>query len=111
MGLSFLASPGSQFKVIAVLHNSLPLIIPEMRTILWGLVSDGFGGAHSSDEITDKSRTAVEFFIISGNLMYILGMAMSAYVKDTKKPVPSSIGYALMATSVVGWFFDPISGK
>lgn len=111
MAPSHFLSPGNQLKVIAAIHNSLVLVLPKFRTRLYDIWSHGFSGSQSRNVRIDMERMGVEWFIVTGNLLFAFGMLLNAYEKETQKPLPRSIAYVLLGTAAVGWYFRPLAGK
>ena len=108
---SFFGNPGNIMLGIGSAHQALALIVPEIRGPLVETITKGFAGTYGDDFLPITSRAFAEFFVLSGNLMLIMGHLMKRYIQDTKKPLPSQIGWALLAITLPGVYFNPISGE
>ena len=98
---------------IGCFHNSICLIIPELRSGLLDIINPKNGiiaGVYNENGIPDRDRSLSEFFVLSGNLMIATGLLMRSYIKDTGKPLPSSFGTALSIISGIGCIIDPKAG-
>ena len=107
---SFFGNPGNIGLMIGAGHQALALLVPEIRDPLIETVKKGFAGTYGDDFRPVTARAFAEFFVVSGDLMLLLGYLMKKYIKDAKKPLPSTVGWSLLAIALPGIFVDPISG-
>jgi hypothetical protein len=87
-----------------VIHNLLGLVMG--KPILQEIINSGF--VNTIHEQMD--RNAIFWFLFGGFMMMILGKLMQDYLKENEKPLPVSLGYYLLALSLIGCIMMPISG-
>ena len=106
-------NPGNVMLGIGLVHNSLCLLIPGIRSGLLNIINSKngiIGGVYDEKGIPVMNRSFTEFFLFSGNLMISCGLLMKSYIKDASKPLPSSFGIVLSIFSAFGCIVDPKSG-
>jgi len=50
------------------------------------------------------------WFFICGLLIIMLGYLAHIFIKETQKPLPASLGYNLLAITILGCIIVPVSG-
>jgi hypothetical protein len=58
----------------------------------------------------DSKTGAVVWFVLFGSLLFVCGLAIVHLEKASSKPVPRSIGWCLLAITIVGVTLMPASG-
>ena len=58
----------------------------------------------------DPMTGAVVWFVLFGVVLFICGLAVSALEKSSPNPLPTSLGWSLLALSILGVVLMPASG-
>ena len=98
---------------IGCLHQSVCLIVPELRSGLLNIINSKngiIGAVYDKNGTPLRDRSLSEFFLLSGNLMISCGILMRYYIKDTERPIPSSFGLFLTIICGIGCIIDPKAG-
>lgn len=96
--------------------SGLFIVITGLIHILYALIDQGSiwaaifrdGAVDAIDG--DASRSFAFWFFVSGIILILWGITMHCYIKQTQKPVPSLLGYALLLFAAAGCIFEPVSG-
>ena len=76
------------------------------KDVLAEIVRSGFVNTINNE----MDRNAIFWFLFSGFMMMILGKLMQDFIKESQKPLPVSLGYYLLAITVIGCLMMPVSG-
>ncbi|KAF0683053.1 Aste57867_24870 [Aphanomyces stellatus] len=109
MGLTF----GHAFFATGALHCVVGCLVPQLYDPLLDLIRDGWFNAcrdYYPDGRPMYDRHAGFWFQMSGLLMMFSGGLMTIYTRDTKRPLPASVGFALAGIGAVGAATMPKSG-
>jgi len=90
---------------IGVLHTTIFLAAGHSEVA--AMVRDGL----VSTVGTDRSRMAVWYGgALLGVCMVLIGVAVQSLIRQTGRPAPVGLGWALAAVGAVGALLDPVSG-
>lgn len=93
----FLAATGS-------IHTLYALIV---QGKIWiAVFRDGAVGAIGAN----AERSYALWFLVCGILVVLWGATLHCYIRQTRRPAPASLGWALLSVSVAGCVFEPLSG-
>lgn len=87
-----------------VIHNALGFVLG--KSILTEIINGGLINSIT----TQMDRRAIFWFLFGGFMMMILGKFMQDYLNESSKQLPISLGYYLLALSIIGCIMMPVSG-
>jgi hypothetical protein len=87
-----------------ILHTLTAVVLG--KDALWLIIKDGLFDAVG----TDIERSDAFWFLICGIFLIFFGQILHYYIKREQKPAPLSLGYCLLALSVIGGVIVPVSG-
>ncbi|GAB6121387.1 DUF6463 family protein [Dysgonomonas termitidis] len=94
---------GVFLMITGILHVAIAIL--EGKETLVAILKDGFDSIGS-----DVLRNQAFWFLICGVIIIFWGQTLHFYIKKTRTPLPSSLGWSLLIISLVGCFFVPVSG-
>jgi Family of unknown function (DUF6463) len=89
---------------VSVLHTAFAAIV--FGNVLISIATQGFFNTVGKD----PTIAAAVWFVLFGAVVFISGLAISGLEQTSSAPVPKSIGWSLLALSVVGIVLMPASG-
>jgi hypothetical protein len=109
--------PGVLLFITGLLHTLVAIFSPHLGPHLYSNVLAGgpIIGMWKLSKAEDGTignweNFGAAWFFLAGPLMMMLGWMMYLYVRDTKRCTPSSIGFSLIISGVIGCIAFPISG-
>lgn len=95
---------GNLLIATGLIHNLLGLVMG--RETLVQIIDSGFINSIN----TQMDRNALFWFLFSGIMMMILGKLMQDFLSENSRPLPASLGYYLLAITIIGCIMMPLSG-
>jgi hypothetical protein len=89
---------------VAVLHTVVGILL--FTDTLRGIFSDGFLNSLGDDPV----RYFCAWFFLSGFSLFVLGLLADWVESNSNRPLPSSLGWGLLAISTIGLSLMPVSG-
>ncbi|MDR2089821.1 MAG: DUF6463 family protein [Clostridiales Family XIII bacterium] len=96
---------GIFLMLTGVIHNAVAILL--MHDIYWEIMRDGFVDAVAGD----FDRWFAFWFFACGIFIILLGQAVHLSIRREQRPAPASLGWTLLALSVVICIAEPISGS
>lgn len=95
---------GRWLVAVAIVHTGFAVFVfaPELGEI----ARRGFFGGVEAD----MRLAAVTWFVLSGALLFIVGLAVSALERSNPAQLPASVGWSLLALALLGIALMPASG-
>ncbi|RAV19254.1 DUF6463 family protein [Paenibacillus contaminans] len=106
MKLNLKSYSGVMLAWTAFLHTIVGIII--YREQIADIASDGFINAVKPQ--LHAGRAAAFWFLMAGVLMFMLARLMNWLIRVKGTVVPKFVGVYLLALSLIGVFFMPVSG-
>lgn len=95
---------GTLLTATGILHTIVAIILG------WESYVKMFRDGLINSTVDDFKLAFAFWFFICGILLLFLGQTLQYYIKREQKPAPQSLGYSLLAISIIGCIIEPISG-
>ena len=95
---------GRWLIAVSVVHTLFAAVV--FRSTLSSIIQRGVFNTVGEDPMLG----AVVWFVLFGVALFICGLAVSALEQSTSNPLPLSLGWSLLALSVLGVVLMPASG-
>ena len=89
---------------VSVVHTIFGLV--EFSETLAGIVRRGIFNAVGTDPLTG----AVAWFMLFGFALFLAGLSIAELERESTRPLPRSLGWALLFVVLVGVVLMPVSG-
>lgn len=89
---------------VAIVHTLFAVVV--FGQVLGSIVKDGVFDSVGEDPM----RAATVWFLLFGPVLFILGMVLASWEKNSSLPLPKSTGWALLFLGVLGVVLMPVSG-
>ena len=94
---------GRWLIAVAVIHTLFAIVV--FRSVLFSIIQRGVFNTVGNDPMTG----VVVWFVLFGAVLFICGLAVSALERSSPN-LPASLGWSLLALSVLGVVLMPASG-
>lgn len=89
---------------VSAIHTLFAVVV--FRDTLSSIIQRGVFNTVGDDPMTG----AVVWFVLCGAVLFICGLAVSALERSSSNRLPTSLGWSLLALSVLGVVLMPASG-
>ena len=104
MPLPARAWKGRWLIAVSVVHTIFGLVV--FSEPLAGIVRRGIFNSVGTDPLTG----AVAWFLLFGFALFLAGLAIAELERESSRPLPRSLGWALLFVVLVGVVLMPVSG-
>lgn len=89
---------------VAIVHILVAVVL--FHAALSSIVQEGVFDTVGEDPL----RAASVWFLLFGPILFILGMVLVSWEKNSSLPLPKSVGWALLFLGILGVVLMPVSG-